>query len=66
MYLQAARQAASELCAGVKLAVPDTTAVVPEATRLVEVVVFWALAKTSSMALETSVVKKRILGVFNK
>jgi hypothetical protein len=59
--LQAARQAASELWAGVKLAVPDTTAVVVEATRAEEEFVC-ALARTISKALETKVVRRRIFG----
>jgi hypothetical protein len=56
MCLQAAKQAASELCAGLKDAVLETTAVV-------DVAFVCALAKTSRRALETRVVKKRILNM---
>lgn len=65
MYLQAAKQAAWELWAGVKETVPEVigadVVVGGIAADVIAMdVVFWALAKTKRRALETMVVRRRI------
>jgi hypothetical protein len=61
MYLQAARQAASEDCAGLKLTVPEAT--MEGETEEAEVEFDCALAERMSRALETKMLTKRILMV---
>jgi hypothetical protein len=63
MNSHVARQAAWELCAGDKLAVPDTTADVVVASRAPDVVFVWAFARKRSAAVEMRLVMKRILCV---
>jgi hypothetical protein len=59
MHLQAARQAASEDCAGLKLTVPEAT--IEGEAEEAEVEFDCALAERTSRALETKRLMKRIL-----